>query len=148
MASRIELSLDQLRQIEDLARAAYPHEACGLLVGRVTGDGDAVLVTRIAESRNLAAPERPDRFEIDPALQFSLMRDLRGTGEAIVGVYHSHPNGRPQPSPRDLADARDPDLVWVITGLTAQSAAETRAFRLAPDGSRFEEIGLAAAASG
>lgn len=139
MTSRLGMSRDDLKQIERLAREAFPYEACGLLVGR-PGDnrGGAASVTRIAESANLAAAR--DRFEIDPKLQFALLRALRGGDEAIVGVFHSHPNGRSEPSPRDLADANDPDLVWLVTGVTASGATSSRAFRLVPDAARFEEI--------
>ena len=80
--SRIGISRDHLQQIEDLARAAYPREACGLLVGQLAGE--TALVTRFAESRNLAGEKAPDLFEIDPKLQFALMRDLRETDEAIL----------------------------------------------------------------
>ena len=141
MISRIEISRDHLARIEALAREAFPHECCGLLIGREASS--IIHVTRIAESRNLAAPERQDRFEIDPALQFSLLRELRDTPESIVGVYHSHPNGRPSPSPRDLDDARDPSLIWLITAVGESSSdapVTTRAFRLAPDSTRFDAV--------
>ncbi len=135
-----------MSRIETLAREAFPYECCGLLIGVARPDrADAVTrVTRIAESRNLAAPERMDRFEVDPALQFSLMRELRGTGETIVGVYHSHPNGRAAPSPRDREDARDPSLIWLVTAVTgaAPAPASTRAFELTDDLSRFDEIAM------
>ena len=146
MISRIEISRDHVARIEVLARAAFPYECCGLLIGVTEGEEESVVqVTRIAESRNLAAPERRDRFEIDPALQFSLLREMRDAEESIVGVYHSHPNGRPSPSPRDLEDARDPGLIWLVTAVgevEGEAPVATRAFRLAPDGTRFEEIPL------
>ena len=143
MVSRIEISEEHLARIEALARDAFPYECCGLLIGVGRNPDSAVRVTRIAESRNLAAPERMDRFEIDPALQFSLMRELRGSDEAIIGVYHSHPNGRATPSPRDLEDARDPSLIWLVTAVshgTDQAGANTKAFELATDLTRFNEI--------
>jgi proteasome lid subunit RPN8/RPN11 len=145
--ARIELSRDHLARIEASAREAFPYECCGLLIG-VTETESLVRVTRIAESRNLALPECADRFEIDPALQFSLLRELRGTAESIVGVYHSHPDGRPSPSPRDLEDARDPSLIWLITAVRdgkGEAPATTRAFRLVSDATRFDEIGLSTA---
>jgi len=141
--SRIEISREHVARIEALARAAFPYECCGLLIGVTEGEGDSVIrVTRVAESRNLAAPERRDRFEIDPALQFSLLREMRDGEESIVGVYHSHPNGCPSPSPRDLEDARDPSLIWLITAVeeARDKPVTTRAFRLASDGTRFDEI--------
>jgi proteasome lid subunit RPN8/RPN11 len=139
--SRLGMSRDDLRHIERLARDAFPYEACGLLVGLSSGARNtAPRVTRIAESANLAAPKARDRFEIDPKVQFAVLRELRGREEAIIGVFHSHPNGRSEPSPRDLEDANDPDLVWLVTAVTPEGTATSRAFKLAPDAGRFEEI--------
>lgn len=143
--TRFEISRDHLARIEALARAAFPYECCGLLIGAARNDS-VVQVTRIAESRNLAAPEWHDRFEIDPALQFSLLRELRGAEESIVGVYHSHPNGRPSPSPRDLEDAHDPSLIWLIVAVREGQAepVTTRAYKLARDTTRFDEVPIQA----
>jgi len=115
-----------LARIERAARAALPDECCGLLIGRRTGT--AFEVTRIAESRNLAASPR-DRFEIDPALQLHWQRALRGTGETVIGHYHSHPQGPAAPSATDIGEANDPALLWLITSLAAEPAA-TNAFTI------------------
>jgi proteasome lid subunit RPN8/RPN11 len=109
-----------LAAIEAEAENARPHEACGLLIGRRLGAGFEI--TRHAPSRNRAATPA-DRFEIDPLTQLHWQKALRGTGEAVIGHYHSHPRGRPEPSATDIAEAHDPGLLWLITGLTS-----TRAF--------------------
>jgi proteasome lid subunit RPN8/RPN11 len=36
---------------------------------------------------------------------------------AIIGVYHSHPNGPATPSETDIAEARYPDWLHLIVGL-------------------------------
>jgi proteasome lid subunit RPN8/RPN11 len=89
-------------QIFAESRAAYPRECCGLL------EGSAKRITALHPTRNLAS-ER-DRFEIDPAEQFRLMRE----GRNIVGCYHSHPNGRAEPSRRDAEHASEPGFLWLI----------------------------------
>jgi proteasome lid subunit RPN8/RPN11 len=50
---------------------------------------------------------------------------LRGTGRDVVGCYHSHPNGRAEPSPRDRARIYPAGFVWVIiaTGVIETFAA-------------------------
>jgi len=143
VASWLEIPQSDLARIEALARAAFPEECCGLLVGRAGGRSAATRVTRIVESRNLATPSRRNRFEIDPEIQFKLLRELRAEPDDVIGVYHSHPDGRASPSPRDLEDAADESLIWLVTGLSQAAEderIETRAFGLAPDRSRFEEI--------
>jgi proteasome lid subunit RPN8/RPN11 len=120
----VRIAADILRAIEAEAAAAHPLEACGLLIGRRMG-GDFE-VTRHAPSRNLAASPHK-HFEIDPLLQLHWQKALRGTEEAVIGHYHSHPKGTPEPSPTDIADAHDPTLLWLITGL---EPPRTHAFTL------------------
>ncbi|WP_114375175.1 Mov34/MPN/PAD-1 family protein [Elioraea thermophila] len=102
-----------------LADLALPREACGLLVGRT--DEESVRITGFAPSRNLAAA--PDAFEIDTSLHLVLQRRLRARGEAVVGVWHSHPSGAALPSARDAAGAWQDGLIWLIT-----AGAETTAW--------------------
>ncbi|HWA89692.1 MAG TPA: M67 family metallopeptidase [Rhizomicrobium sp.] len=96
------------------ARAAVPRECCGLLEG--DGWGDDARIVAIHPSRNLA--DADDRFEIDPALQFRLMRE----GRRIVGCYHSHPNGVTVPSPRDAEGAQEAGFLWIIAAGDALAA--------------------------
>jgi len=112
-----------------LADAARPAEACGLLVGQ----GRRVLA--LAPSRNLA--DGMDAFELDTAMHLKLQRRLRGSGRAVIGVWHSHPRTPAEPSPRDAAGAWDESLVWLITG-----ADGTRAWQPAAGG--FRELAIRA----
>ncbi len=105
------------------ARAAFPHECCGLIEGARTGD--SIRAVALYPACNLA--ELPDRFEIDPAEHIRLLRRLRGTAGEIVGCYHSHPNGRPEPSPHDLRNASESGLVWLIAASSA-ACVKIRAF--------------------
>jgi proteasome lid subunit RPN8/RPN11 len=100
------------------ACAAFPRECCGLIEGRRAGDTAEALA--IHSVRNLA--REPDRFELDPAEHFRLMRSLRGTDREIVGCYHSHPNGRAELSPHDRAGAGEDDFLWLIAGIDANGA--------------------------
>ena len=114
---------DDLRtQLLAAARAALPQECCGLLEG--VRDGETVCVVALHPAANVSlAPETG--FEIDPAAHFALQRALRGTEQAVVGCYHSHPNGRAEPSPRDRAGSCEDGWIWVIiaTGVINQLAA-------------------------
>lgn len=82
-------------------------EVCGLLLGGPDGIVAAVPVRNVAR-----VPER--RFELDPAAQFAALRAARGGGPQVIGHYHSHPNGRAEPSPCDAAEAHDPHALWLI----------------------------------
>jgi proteasome lid subunit RPN8/RPN11 len=117
-----------LGRIEAAARAAYPEECCGLLIGFREPDG-RVRVTQIAESANVAPTPRRDRFEVDPALRFATIRRLRGSREEIVGHYHSHPDGPARPSAHDAASAYEPELAWLIVAVVKGEAHQVAAFR-------------------
>lgn len=127
---KITLTAAQLGEIEEHARRALPAEACGLIVGRIAGDGDAV-VTALHPSENLA--EGCGSFEVDPGLHIAIRRGLRGGDEEIIGVYHSHPEGPAEPSAHDARAAVYGGWVWLITALQApEGVAVTRAFRHLP----------------
>lgn len=84
--------------------------------------------------------------ELDPAVHIRLLRELREAGgpERIVGHWHSHPNGRDEPSAKDAAMASDPGMLWLISAVAAAGAGPPRGFRpqAGPDGrvQRFEPV--------
>jgi proteasome lid subunit RPN8/RPN11 len=121
-------------QISDEARAALPRECCGLIEG--VRNGDIVHAVAIHPAYNISPHE--DCFEIDPAAHLRLRRIAREAGRAIIGCYHSHPNGRPQPSPRDLGG--ESDFVWLIAAIDAQGRQTLAAF--VPDEVRWRRIAL------
>ncbi len=93
-------------------------------------------------SANVHEGDRRQRFEVDPRLLLELHRELREGAEAMVGVYHSHPNGTGAPSETDLARAWDPDLVWIIAAVREGASAPLAAFRPLPAERRFEPVTL------
>ncbi len=131
----------QLDAMKAAATAAFPEEACGLLVGAREAD-DQIRVTQLAPGANLAA-DRRRRFEVDPALRLRLQKALRQSPRDIVGHYHSHPDGPARPSATDLAWATEPDLVWVILAVENREVGEVAAHRLTADGAGFERLDLA-----
>lgn len=110
------------------ARAAYPEECCGLLIG--AKEGDHWRIDEAVAAANVAPKPRHDRFEVDPALHLRLQRELRGTAQAVIGHYHSHPNGRAAPSQADVKQAEDPSLLWLIVAV-AGDAVRVATFCLA-----------------
>ena len=102
---------DALRaQILREASAAHPHECCGLIGGAREQAG--FQITALHPAHNLA--DAPDRFDIDPQDQFAAYKTARARGHAIVGCYHSHPNGFARPSASDLAGADEENFLWLI----------------------------------
>ncbi|MFZ1416400.1 MAG: M67 family metallopeptidase [Defluviicoccus sp.] len=127
------------------AQAAHPHECCGLLVGQTIEGGTAV-ISRIAPSRNVTREAPASSFEIDPQLHFSLLRALRGSREAIIGHYHSHPRATAEPSARDVSLVYEPELVWLIIGLGCADRPQIRAWRYDRGRADFAPLPIASAA--
>lgn len=116
----MNLALPRMLQarIEADARAAYPAECCGLIEGvLVEGAADSETVKALAlhPARNIAT--RHDRFEIHPEDHFAALRAARANGHAIIGCYHSHPDGKAQPSETDRAGGGEENFIWLIAGL-------------------------------
>ena len=114
--------------IYEASRAAYPREACGLLIG------SKQRATRAAECRNLAT-ER-DRFELHPEDFLKAELEARAAGLAVIGAWHSHPDQPAIPSARDLENAFEA-WVHVICSVTASEVRELRGWRRS--GSNFTE---------
>ena len=146
-ALRVRLTAAQLRAIERAAEAAYPEEACGLLVGQRAPDGTC-RVSAVEASANVAEPPRARRFEVDPRLRLRLERALRNGPDSVVGVYHSHPDGSAEPSETDVSMIFEPAMVWLITAVDGDGdggggrAGTTTAWRPADDGTAFLPLGL------
>lgn len=137
-ASFLRMPRNLLQRVTAAAEAAFPHECCGLLAGRNIGAGLAV--TRVAPADNVTEGRAEDSFEVDPQAHFDLLRALEGSGEFVLGHYHSHPGGPARPSATDLARAYDRGLIWVIVAVADGRATETRAHAIAPGGGAFTEI--------
>ena len=74
------------------ARAAFPHECCGLLLGRFGR------IQTLQPTANVH-PDPSRHFEIDPHALIAAHKAARGAGPQVIGYYHSHPTGDPTPSP-------------------------------------------------
>ena len=118
MLTTLALPADLRAQFAVEARAAFPHECCGLIEG--VREGDKVCALALRPTANFS--EHPDSFEIDPAAHLRLMRELRGSGREIVGCYHSHPRGLPVPSKHDREQGGTDGFVWLIAALAGEAA--------------------------
>lgn len=130
------------------ARAEAPLECCGLVLGQrrepvlATGarpaSGAAVAswtLQSVIRARNLLCS--PTRYQLDPRDHFAALRTARQRGQAVLAAYHSHPLSIGTPSPRDLAEATDAELLYLIVGLLD---GRLRAFCL--DERNFQPVAL------
>jgi proteasome lid subunit RPN8/RPN11 len=130
-AAILELPAPLLRRAEQAARDAYPEECCGLLIGNRAGA--RWTVRRLAPSTNVAEGDRRTRFEVDPAILLREQRRARDAGEALIGLYHSHPDGEPVPSAEDERRAWQADQAWLILAAGRDRAIRVGAWLRGPD---------------
>ena len=107
----------------------YPHECCGILLGKVESDDRTVQAT--VRCGNTRADSPHNRYHIDPAELVRAQREGRQKGLDIVGFYHSHPDHPARWSPTDFAEAHWIGCSYVITSVDQGRAAITNSFALA-----------------
>lgn len=101
------------------ARAEYPNEMCGLIVGdRAAGEGGRAL--RFEPARNKAAS--PYRYEIDPDDLLRLTIATDEADEVFWGIVHSHTHTPAVPSPTDVGLAFYPDSLYLLVSLAEDQA--------------------------
>jgi proteasome lid subunit RPN8/RPN11 len=101
------------------ARAEYPNEACGLIIGDVSA-ADGGLALRYVPTRNKAAS--PYRYEIEPADLLRLTIETDDADEVFWGIVHSHTHSPAVPSPTDVGLAFYPDALYVLVSLSEDEA--------------------------
>lgn len=118
----------------------YPHECCGVLLGR-SHDG----VNEVEESvraGNTRTDSAHNRYSIAPQELVRIQRQGRERGLDIVGFYHSHPDHPAQWSKTDFAEAHWIGCSYVITAVANGVAQQTNSFLLtgtSEDDKSFED---------
>jgi proteasome lid subunit RPN8/RPN11 len=117
----------------------YPHECCGVLLGRTDDDGTRI-VTSTAPCSNTRTDSPQNRYNIDPRELVRIQREGRERGEDIVGFYHSHPGHPARWSGTDLAEAHWIGSSYVITSVESGKAVITNSFALAGSGEEDKQF--------
>jgi proteasome lid subunit RPN8/RPN11 len=119
----MKISQELIDEMVAHAREDLPNECCGMIGGR---DGEATSVVRV---ENSAAS--PLRYEMDPQGQFDALKAIEGSGEDLLGIYHSHTRSAAYPSQTDVNQAVAwPEQVYVIVSLENEEAPDVKAYLL------------------
>ena len=125
----MKISSQDYDSIRRHSEETYPHECCGVLLGRVEDDGTRA-VTSTARAGNTRTDSLHNRYNIDPKDLIRIQREGRERGEDIIGFYHSHPDHPAQWSTTDLAEAHWFGCSYVITSVEKGKAVLTNSFEL------------------
>lgn len=143
------LTQEHIESMQTHAEQAYPHEGCGLLLGRFDALADQKTLIDVALLDNawsadvatdLAAQGHSDsatltsrrRYWIDPKDLLATQRQARENGLAIIGVYHSHPDAEAVPSRCDRELAW-PTYAYIIVSVRNGTAVDLQNWQLDSD---------------
>jgi len=119
----IRIGRGTLEDIHAHAESAYPEECCGLLIAS-SGSKD---ITGAVKMRNAFTGPKHDRYHIDPLELFKADREAAHKGQAIAGIYHSHPDYPATLSKFDLEHSF-PWYSYVVVSVPKGAAGDTRSW--------------------
>ena len=102
-------------QLRAHGEETYPHECCGIFLGRASENG--VAVESLLRAGNTRTDSAHNRYHIDPRELIAAQREGRKLGLDIVGFYHSHPDHPAQWSQTDFAEAHWFGCAYLITAV-------------------------------
>lgn len=111
------------KQLRAHGEQTYPHECCGILLGKAS-DG-ANEVHELFRAGNTRTDSAHNRYHIAPVELIKAQREGRARGLDIVGFYHSHPDHPAQWSQTDFAEAHWFGCSYVITAVAGDKTTGT-----------------------
>jgi proteasome lid subunit RPN8/RPN11 len=105
-----ESTTSQLLEIADL----YSHERCGFL------DSEQ----NIYQITNVHKHPRMNFFMEEREVEDVVTEIYQIKQDSILGIFHTHPNGFPWPSPRDIVGWPNPKLGWRYFLVTPSDVSE------------------------
>jgi proteasome lid subunit RPN8/RPN11 len=109
---RLVIPEPQWKEMESDVASRVPEEACGLVAGRHELACEIFAVTNVLHSSV--------EFSMHPQEQIDAFQKIEAEGLTLLGIYHSHPQGPPGLSKRDIAQAYYPGAIQLVWYLSAQ----------------------------
>lgn len=130
----ISLKKSDYEKMLSHALDGLPNEACGLLGGEISENGDkevkkVYLLTNIDNSN--------EHFSLDPKEQLAAIKDMRANDLVPLGNWHSHPESPSRPSDEDKRLAYDKTASYMILSLMDKNAPVLKSFKI--DGTNAEQ---------
>lgn len=116
------ISKKHLERISLHSRQYYPLEACGILIGTLTGNERRVM--EVWPAKNELSSE--SSYEIRPETLFQAFAYAEQNRLEVLGFYHSHPFWSADASEIDKSRANYPGLSYVIYSIQKN---EMKSFR-------------------
>ena len=113
--SPLRISRELYGQLRAHGEETYPHECCGVLLGRA--DESGLEVSSLMRAGNTRTDSAHNRYHIDPRELIAAQRAGREQGLDIVGFYHSPPDHPAQWAQTDFAAAHWFGCTYLITAV-------------------------------
>ncbi len=131
----VRIQTTVLKAMVEHARAEFPCECCGLLMGK------SGVINRLKRMQNIL--QSRVRFEMEPMELFQFFKNIRNSDEEHLGIYHSHPATEARPSNADVEESFYPSCAYFIVSLEIYESPQIRAFRIdKPDLEELEIVEL------
>ena len=125
----IKFSKSDYEAMRQHGEEIYPHECCGVLLGRM--ENGERMVKRVVRCGNTRTDSPANRYHIAPQELIAAQKKAREAKMDIIGFYHSHPDHAARWSPTDLEEAHWFACSYVITSVKSGKASDTNSFVLA-----------------
>ena len=130
----LTLSRELYNQLRAHGEETYPHECCGIMLGKSSaggpGEDSGLEVKQLLRAGNTRTDSLHNRYNIAPQELIAAQRQGRKSGLDIVGFYHSHPDHPAMWSSTDFAEAHWFGCAYVITAVEKGVAQITNSFLL------------------
>ncbi len=136
MAITLKILKAEYEKIIAHAKEVYPHECCGVIAGK--GSGETREVIRAFRAVNFNEDRAHDRYDMDPKDQLRIEKEARGEGLDVIGIYHSHPDHPDEPSQFDR-DRGWPDYSYIIVAVQGGTETTLRSWSYSEDDAPFTE---------
>ncbi|MGH7441975.1 MAG: Mov34/MPN/PAD-1 family protein [bacterium] len=110
--------------IKDEVLARYPHEACGVLLGR---SGETLEILEARPAPNVDQERARDRYLLDPRSQLNIEKEARVRRLDVLGYFHSHPDHPSQASATDLERSWE-GFLYLIVSVRLGKVADAKAW--------------------
>ncbi len=124
---------EKMDEVVRLCEEGYPHEVCGLLLGKNR------TVMQIFPAKNLNQERSQDRYELDPKDFRRADEEARRQGIEIIGFYHSHPDHPAEASKTDTERAWE-GYSYLIVSVLKGKVEKSCCWRLDKDKMIKEEL--------
>jgi proteasome lid subunit RPN8/RPN11 len=118
------------------ARAIYPNECCGAMLG-IT-DGETKRVTIAVPIENAFEGVQRERYEIAPESLLRADKEARARGLDLIGIFHSHPDCDAYFSTTDLKNSC-PWYSFVVLSVRRGEVVAAKSFLPDLDQTRADE---------